>query len=429
MIHILGLGVSEQAVFTDDALKALRQSSIVVGSQRQLEIVSPLLDDGSGVVERVVLPKLSELKALIENRLNESIVVLASGDPLFYGIGRWFGENFPPEELTFYPGVSSIQAACHRQGLSLQDVSVLSLHGRPLEKIRTKLKVNSTLVILTDKNSQPQVLARECAAAGFTESILSVYENLGYEKEASYIFSVDGLLSAPDRIFDPLHVTIIEVRGEGGILPEFPGIPDSHYSTGADPGKGMISKREVRLAILSHLQPAKGDVIWDVGAGCGGVAVELAYWNEDVSVHAVECHSDRLACLVENRNRFGVVSNLHIHEGRAPEALADLPAANKVFIGGSDGELEKLLMLAWQQLPKGGLLVASAVMEKTKIQLRGFAEILFLEDSNVMLESVEVGVRRGQIVDGQLKYVAKLPVEIFTFTKNKPTSARTVGGE
>lgn len=429
MIHILGLGVSEQAVFTGDALKALKQSNLIIGSQRQLDVVNPLLDDGNAVVERVVLPKLSELKALIENRLDESIVVLASGDPLFYGIGRWFGKIFSSEELAFYPGVSSVQAACHRQGLSLQDVCVLSLHGRSLEKIRTKLKAKSTLVVLTDKKSQPQVLARECAAAGFSESILSVYENLGYEKEASHTFSVDELLSSPDRIFDPLHVTIIQVRGEGGVLPEFPGIPDAHYSTGAEPGKGMISKREVRLAILSHLQPTKGDVIWDVGAGCGGVAVELAVWNEDVSVHAVECHSDRLACLVENRSRFGVVSNLHIHEGRAPEVLACLPKANKVFIGGSDGELKNLLVLAWQQLPEDGLLVASAVMEKTKNQLRGFAETLFQEDSNVMLESVEVGVKRGQFVDGQLTYVEKLPVEIFTFTKNKSTSTRTVSGE
>lgn len=416
-IHIIGLGVSEPVVLIDQARNSLKQSDIVIGSQRQLEIVEPLLE--TSAAERVELPKLSELKALVEFHGDKSIAILASGDPLFYGIGRWFGENFSADRLVFYPAVSSIQAACHKQGLSLQDVTVLSLHGRPLEKIRTQLKANTTLVILTDKNSQPQTLARECQAAGFAQSRLSVYENLGYEKERVQGFTVDELLALPEQSFDPLHVTIIHVKGRGGVLPEFPGIPDEHYVTGAEPGKGMISKREVRLAILSHLQPSKGDVIWDVGAGCGGVAVELAYWNEGLSVHAVECHPDRLDCLYENQDRFGLKCNLHVHKGRAPAVLAKLPQANKVFIGGSDGELAGLLDYTWQQLPAGGLLVASAVMDGSKQQLRDFAELLVSNNSASAVESVEIAVKRSQFNAGKLQYIAKLPVEIFTFTKTK----------
>ncbi|WP_370298389.1 precorrin-6y C5,15-methyltransferase (decarboxylating) subunit CbiE, partial [Pontibacterium sp.] len=147
-LHIIGLGVAEQAQLSLDAQQALAAADMVIGSERQLQVVDHLL----GESPTLTLPKLSELKALITSYAKEgmqSVVILASGDPLYYGIGRWFSCQFPDEQLRFYPAVSSIQAACHRLGLSLQDVNVLSLHGRPLEKIRTQLKRNSTLVILT----------------------------------------------------------------------------------------------------------------------------------------------------------------------------------------------------------------------------------------------------------------------------------------
>ena len=412
-IHIIGLGVAEQTQLSVAAEQALQRSAVVIGSERQCSTLSL---SGLNVIP---LPKLSALKALLKTYEGMDVAILASGDPLYYGIGRWFTKNFRIEQLTFFPAISSVQAACHRQGLSLQDVSVISLHGRPLEKIRSQLKANKTLVILTDKNSQPQILAEECQAAGFSQSQITVLENLGYQQEGrqerKQSFSVDELLSQPGKLFDPLHVTIINVVGKGGVLPEFPGFPDSHFVTGEEPGRGMISKREVRLTILSYLQPTKDDVIWDIGAGCGGVAVELAYWNEHATIYAVECHQQRLHYLQQNRQRFGVVQNLHIVEGRAPEVLADLPVPNKVFIGGSNGELEKLLQGVWEALPEKGMLVASGVIENTKKQLQRFAKGLQPQQ----LESVELAVKRGHLDNGDLQFVPKLPVEIFMFKKMK----------
>jgi precorrin-6Y C5,15-methyltransferase (decarboxylating) len=417
-IHIIGLGVTEKAVLSDTARQALMNADVIVGSDRQLLTITDVLADNQKNPNTVVLPKLSELLTLIESHSDKIIAVLASGDPLYYGIGRWFTQHINREQLTFYPAVSSIQSACHLLGLSLQDVDVLSLHGRPLEKIRTQLQAHKKLVLLTDKNSQPQILAKECAAAGFEQSTLTVCENLGYAQQQVRCFSVDELLNNNDLSFDPLHVTVITVAGEGGVLPEFPGIPDTHYITGAEPGKGMISKREVRLVILSLLQPSAQDIIWDIGAGCGGVAIELAYWNESLSVHAIECHTERLEYLQANRQRFGVVQNLHITAGRAPEALTNLPAPNKIFIGGSDGELRTLLADAWRLLPEGGILVASAVIHSSKEQLSLFAERLSSSaEHTALIESVEMAVNRGAIADGKLSYQSKLPVEIFKFTK------------
>ncbi len=164
-IHIIGLGVSEAPELSYAAIKVLENADIVIGSERQLKTIEQKTQ-----AQHLVLPKLSELKACIDKYLennNQKIVVLASGDPLYYGIGRWFTQHFSAEQLHFYPGVSSIQEACHKQGFALQDVTVLSLHGRPLEKLRTQLKRECILVVLTDRDSHPQARAKECIAAGF----------------------------------------------------------------------------------------------------------------------------------------------------------------------------------------------------------------------------------------------------------------------
>ncbi|MEY8204122.1 MAG: precorrin-6y C5,15-methyltransferase (decarboxylating) subunit CbiE, partial [Bermanella sp.] len=171
-IHIIGLGVSENAQLDAQAQSALGDARWVIASPRQLDVVKRLLVDQQTKELpplRELLQWLNSLAAGLESESSKhtSIAILASGDPLFYGIGAWFGRNFASEQLHFYPAVSSIQAACHELGLSLQDVDVLSLHGRPLEKIRSHLKRKQTLVILTDKNSVPQALAKECVNAGF----------------------------------------------------------------------------------------------------------------------------------------------------------------------------------------------------------------------------------------------------------------------
>ncbi|MBV1882173.1 MAG: precorrin-6y C5,15-methyltransferase (decarboxylating) subunit CbiE [Pseudomonadales bacterium] len=431
-LHVIGLGASEKPLLSDAAKSALTRAHLIIGSSRQLEIIkgflNDTLDETSDLIENTeykVLPKLGELKAVIqkfdnentainENTvINKKTVILASGDPLYYGIGRWCLSHFKREEIRFYPAISSIQFACSVLGFALQDVNVLSLHGRPLEKIRRSLKSNQTLMILTDKNSTPQILAKECLAANFQQSIIWVCENLGFEKQRVRHFSVLELIDMTYLTFDPLHVTVIQTRGDGGVMPEFPGIPDASFSTGAKPGQGMITKREVRLVIASLLQPSNDDVIWDVGAGCGGVAVELSFWNECVAVYAIEHNAERLQNLRINRKKFGVMTNLNVIQGRAPDACNDLPLPNKIFIGGSDGEMPIILNQFWQRLPENGLLVASAVTEKTKMQLATFAESL----SDDQVESVELAVNKGLMTQGKLSYQSKLPVTLFRFKK------------
>lgn len=441
-IDVIGLGVADKAQLSNEAQCAIERADVVIGSERQLQVVSELLQPNQA---SVMLPPLRELKTQLLAYCDKHVVVLASGDPLYYGIGRWLINCFGLGPLTFHPAVSSIQAACHGLGLSLQDVEVLSLHGRPLEKIRTRLKKNHRLVILTDKHSTPVALAHECVQAGFAQSTLWVCERLGYPEQNIRQFTAEqlgfhktsalqieghktsvqktegqkeGAQELDDKgttyDFDPLHVTVIETHGAGGVLPEFPGIADHLFVTDKEAGKGMITKREVRLAILSLLQPSNEDVIWDIGAGCGSVAIELSYWAANASVYAIEHHPERLSCLEQNRVRFGVVSNLSVIEGRAPQQLTDLPMANKIFIGGSDGNLAELLTIGWQQLPEGGMLVASAVTENTKYQLHAFAATLAPEQT----ETLQIAVSKGATLAGQLMYKPNLPVTLFKFIKS-----------
>ena len=487
MLHVIGLGVSETARLSDEAIAALQSCDAVYGSDRQLATVSGYLatdskdasfsgnvictessagtdktaylnDNGvsqSTVIgpDLCVLPKLAELKDQLTDRLSndQTICVLASGDPLFFGIGRWLKQHFEQWGISFYPAVSSIQAACHKLGLSLQDVQVVSLHGRPLISLRRHLKQNQTLVMLTDKHSYPEAIVQECLTAGFTGFTLTVCEDLGYPQERVTTVEVSSEqqidLSALSDV-SPLHVSVLQLKQvlpelipelvrpelaqsdqsqtDRVYLPEFPGIPDQHFITDGPAGKGMITKREVRLNILSLLQLAKGDVLWDIGAGCGGVAVELSYWQPGAEVWAIEHHPERLACLEANRERFGVVSNLKVVSGRAPEALNNLPAANKIFIGGSDGELPKLLDLCWQQLPEQGVLVASAVTENTRQHLLDFYQQR-QQATDAQLDTLQVAISKGTELAGQLMYRPALPVTLFRFEKRFKCEKRLRG--
>jgi precorrin-6Y C5,15-methyltransferase (decarboxylating) len=416
-IHIIGLGIAQTAMLSELADMALNRVQWVVGSARQLDVVRNKLSNN---VQTALLPKLSELTEWVNEKEQAGvtdIAVLASGDPLYFGIGRWFGRHFNANQLQFYPGVSSVQGACHALGLSLQDADVISLHGRPLNTLRKNITNHQTLVILTDKNSQPHHLAQECLNAGFESSTITVCELLGYKEEKITSFSVNDLIQNT-QTFDSLHVSIIQTKGVGGVQPSFPGIPDDHFETGAPAGKGMITKREVRLSILSLMQPSNDDIIWDIGAGCGSVAVELAYWNKTAKIYAIEQHPDRLHCLSENQQRFGVVSQLNIIEGRAPEALDSLPNANKVFIGGSDGELDQLLIKVWKTLPDNGMLVCSSVTENTKHLLISFLQSREnAQDANI--ETLQIAINKGGSLAGQLVYRPSLPVTLFKFIKRQ----------
>lgn len=415
-ISVIGLGICQPPLLNEKARLALSQCDCVMGSLRQLASIKGLVET-EGPQQRVPktleLPKLKDIAKCVEGF--DKVVILASGDPLLFGIGKYLQSLFADQEDTqvdCISGVSSLQGACELTGVSLQDAQLVSLHGRPLNHLKRHLQPNRNLLILTDQYSHPQAIAKTLVAANLAESVVHVCERLGYEDQKYQQFVASQLEHATQN-FDSLHVTLVQTLGQGHVQPSFVGIADEHFITDGEAGKGLLTKREVRLNILSLLQPTPGDVGFDIGAGCGGVAIEWALWNPLGQVIAIEHHANRIDCLNANIEKFGVSANLRLSLGKAPDQLTQLPNPNKVFIGGSGGQLPAILTQAWQRLQPGGRLVASAVTEQTKATLREFTNLIGQQPNDYF----EVAISRHDQIAGQDILRPALPVTLMSWHK------------
>ncbi len=397
-IAVVGAGVGD---LTNGARAALAAAEVVVAAPRFAHLLEPHQ-------QRLDWPSpLSALAGLLAEHEGRRLALLASGDPLFYGIGRWLLARLPRAALDFHPGITSVAAACARVGWPWDEVETVSLHGRPLETLRAHLRANRRYAVLTDAHSGPARLAMELIQAGLGDSRLILCEDLGGPAER--IRHLD-LHQAREYSPHPLHLVLVETAGAGGVLPEFPGLPDDAFARAEGDRGAMISKRVVRLAALSWLAPRAGDVGWDVGAGCGALAVEWARWNRRGEVHALEMRQTRLAALEANRRRFGVLANLHPVAGRAPEALADLPDPDAVFVGGGGAGLPAILAASWERLRPGGRLVAAAVTEESRADLLAFA-------AGKAAQWQEVAVAEGDALGGRLVMRPALPVRLLRAVK------------
>ena len=411
-ITVIGLGICQPPLLNAKALSALGSCDCIMGSPRQLESMAHaqvVANQSRTQPTNLCLPKLKHIAHEIKGF--DHVVILASGDPLLFGIGKYLQSEFG-DQVTCISGVSSLQGACELTGLSLQDAQLVSLHGRPLNHLKRHLQPHRTLLILTDQNSHPQAIAKVLVTANLGLSKIHVCERLGYEDQNQQQFIAQDLATTSTP-FASLHVTVVHTLGIGHVMPNFPGIEDTHFVTDGESGKGLLTKREVRLNILSLLQPAPQDIAWDIGAGCGGVTIEWALWNPQGQVYAIEHHDQRITCLEANKEAFGVSANLSVIQGRAPDCLKELPFPDKVFIGGSGGELSHIMQLAWQRLKPGGRLATSAVTEPSKAVLRQFS--LHVEQQPT--DYLQVAISRHDTIAGQDLLRPALPVTLMCWHK------------
>ena len=411
-ITVIGLGICQPPLLNAKALSALGSCDCIMGSPRHVESIAHaqvVANQSRTQPASLCLPKLKHIAHEIKGF--DHVVILASGDPLLFGIGKYLQSEFG-DQVTCISGVSSLQGACELTGLSLQDAQLVSLHGRPLNHLKRHLQPHRTLLILTDQNSHPQAIAKVLVAVNLGLSKIHVCERLGYEDQNQQQFIAQDL-ATNSTPFASLHVTVVHTLGIGHVMPNFPGIADAHFVTDGESGKGLLTKREVRLNILSLLQPAPQDIAWDIGAGCGGVAIEWALWNPQGQVYAIEHHDQRIACLEANKEAFGVSANLSVIQGRAPDCLKELPFPDKIFIGGSGGELGRIMQLAWQLLKPGGRLAASAVTEPSKAALRQFS--LHIEQQPA--DYLQVAISRHDTIAGQDLLRPALPVTLVCWHK------------
>ncbi len=349
---LAGLGARARAVVAG--------AETLVGDARMLGHVP---EDGR---ERLSWPKpLSALFPEIEKRRGRRVCVLASGDPLVHGIGALIAARFP--EAVFLPAPSSFALARARMGWDDGSLECLSLHHHPLESLAGALFPGARLLLLTRDGATPAAAAAFLTARGFGPSRLTVFERMAGPREVR----LEGVAGSwPHERVDDLNVLAIECRaGDGALaLPRAPGLDDDLFAS-----DGVMTKREARALTISALRPLPGQVLWDVGAGCGSIGIEwLRAAGPKARVLAIEAKPERCALIADNRVRFGA-TRLEIVAGEAPEALAGLTAPDTVFIGGGI-TVPGVFAACWGALKPGGLLVANGVTLEAEAALAGWSQ-------------------------------------------------------
>ncbi|MGW3985539.1 precorrin-6y C5,15-methyltransferase (decarboxylating) subunit CbiE [Streptomyces sp. NPDC004830] len=348
-VTVVGIGADGWAGLPDGSRAVLRDAEVLLGGPRQLDL---LPSECAG--ERVAWPSplRPAVPGLLAAHAGRRIAVLASGDPMFHGIGRTLTEVHGPVRVLPHP--SSVSHACARLGWPVEDTEVVTLVGRPAARLAAALHQGRRILVLSAGAHTPAEVAALLRDRGYGPSRLRVLEQLGGPGErVGDAVTADGFSLAPG---DPLNVVAVECRRapHAPRLGAAPGLPDEAYEH-----DGQLTKRHVRAVTLGVLAPAPGELLWDVGGGSGSIAVEWMRTHPSCRAVSVERDPVRAARIGRNAERLGVPA-LRVVTGAAPEALAELPPPDAVFIGGGL-TAPGLLDSCWAALPAGGRLVANTV--------------------------------------------------------------------
>lgn len=330
-------------------------ASRIVGGQRQLELLPACIRG-----ERQPWPSPFSLEPVLSQR-GTPVCVLASGDPMFFGVGASLARQLPPEELHILPAPSSCSLAAARLGWPLQEVVSLSLVARPLAALNAQLANGLRLLVLSNDRHSPAAVAGLLREQGFGPSLVSVLEHLGGPLERRIDNTADDW---QDPVIADLNLLAIECRAapDAPRLSRLAGLPDSAFRH-----DGQLTKRDVRAMTLARLAPMPGELLWDVGAGSGSIGIEWMRAHPSCRALAIEADEGRQQLIEHNRDALGV-PGLQLIRGSAPQALAGLEPADAIFIGGGvtrDG----VLATCWERLKPGGRLVANAVTLQSEMTL------------------------------------------------------------
>ncbi|MHA1107733.1 MAG: precorrin-6y C5,15-methyltransferase (decarboxylating) subunit CbiE [Alphaproteobacteria bacterium] len=347
-LSIVGIGEDGVAGLTPVARALIDGAELLAGGERHLAMAP------DGGCERMVWPQpMSDAIPLLEDWRPRPVCVLATGDPTYYGIGVMLARHFPADEITIVPASSAFSLACARLAWPQAETDMITLHGRPVEAINGYLRPGARIVALSHDGGTPGAVAELLKAAFYGNSRFTVLEHMGGPHERVRSASVRDW-SADD--VTNLNVVAVECIADEGAAAHsrIPGLPDEAFRN-----DGQLTKREVRAATLAALQPLPEQNLWDVGAGCGSVAIEWMRCHFTCRAAAIERHEARCAMIRDNAASLGT-PKLHIVHGAAPGALSGLNPPDAIFIGGgisADGVFET----CWRALRPGGRLVANAV--------------------------------------------------------------------
>jgi precorrin-6Y C5,15-methyltransferase (decarboxylating) len=413
-VHIVGIGMDGAVGLTDTVRQLVQRATLLVGSDRHLSYFP------NHPASRLVLDDFIQAIREIRNHLakgdpNSCIVVLVSGDPLFFGLGRLLLEELPREQLTFHPHVSAVGLAFNRIKVSWQDARVISAHGRSLEQLTQALQEGvEKIAVLTDGTNTPSAIARLFRALKLSSRYeFWVCENLGGTDERVQCLSVDALLR---QTFAPLNVVVLLRQSDPvdqlldvDSLPLL-GLPDETFVSFSD-RPGLMTKREVRILVLGELALQPGQTIWDIGAGTGSVSIEIARFSGTSQVYAIEKTAIGSTLIEQNCRRLQVKNVISLH-GTAPGILQQLPAPHRIFIGGSGGNLTAILDTCNTRLVPGGIVVlALATLEHLNTALD------WLNYRHWEYRLLQVQLSRSIPVGELTRFTPLNPVTILTATR------------
>ncbi len=362
-LSVVGIGEDGLDAIAPAARALVDTAEVLVGGTRHLALAGARASVESLIWESPLSKTIDEIAA----RRGRRVTVLATGDPMFFGIGVTLARRFGIEEITILPVPGAFSLVCARLGWPLAEVAPLTLHGRPLDLLNPHLAPDARLLVLSEDGDTPRRVAERLTALGYGGSGMTVFERLGGPEESRFEGTAE---SWGERRTADLNTIAITCRAgpDARVLPTVPGLPDEAYEH-----DGQITKREVRAVTLAALVPLPGQYLWDVGAGAGSIAIEWMRAARGASAVAIEHHEARAARIARNAASLGV-PGLSVIVGEAPGALVELDAPDAVFIGGglsAPGIGER----CWVALRPGGRLVANAVTAE------GEAALLALKDA------------------------------------------------
>jgi len=345
-LHIVGIGEDGLDGLVPATRAIVEAAEVILGGDRHHQLAA---NPGA---ERIAWP--SPFDAMIETirgLRGRRAVVLVTGDPLWFSVGARIGRAIAPSEIVYHPQLSAFQLAAARMGWSLADVETLTVHGRPVEQMIAFIQPDARLLILTTGAETPAQIARFLAQRGFGASRMTVLAAMGGKEEARF----DGLAQTWDHVVPPFNTLAVEciAAPDAALMPRVPGLEDDLFQS-----DGTMTKREVRAVTLAKLMPMRGALLWDIGTGCGSVAIEWMRAARYARAIGIEPRADRRAMAAANALALGV-PQLRLIDGEAPEVLAGLDAPDAIFIGG--GLTDEVFEVAFAALRPLGRLVANAV--------------------------------------------------------------------
>lgn len=341
-LTIVGLGEDGPDGLSEASRTALGRADVVFGGPRHLALVAAGDRGRAWPVPFRIDPVLAEK--------GRNVVVLASGDPFWFGAGGSLAAHLSPGEWTCHPAPSTFSLAAARLGWRLEETVCLGLHAAPFERLVPCLARNVRAICLVRDGEAAAALARWLTGKGFGPSPLTVLEALGGPEERIRHVAAEDF--AIDDVRHPVAVAVTVAGGAG--LSRAPGLPDENFAH-----DGQITKRPVRALTLSALAPRPGEVLWDLGAGSGSISVEWGLAAPGATAQAVEARLDRAENIRVNAAAFGLAHRITVTQGHWPDLAATLPRPDAVFVGGG-ADLTGLDRL-WSLMPDGTRLVANAV--------------------------------------------------------------------